>query len=92
MYENHEGPVRYSPQTSPLLNQVRQSIRLRHYSRRTEASYIHYIIDFICFHNKSHPKDLGVDAVRAYLTYLAVQKEVAASTQNVALSALALSL
>lgn len=88
MCENRESHVRYSVQTSPFLNQVRQTVRLKHYSRRTEDSYLHYILDFIRFHKKQHPKDLGVDEIRAYLTYLAVHRQVAASTQNVALSAL----
>jgi len=88
MYENLEGQVRYSAKTSPLLNQVRQTIRLKHYSRSTEDSYLHYILDYIRYHNKRHPKELGVDEIRAYLTHLAVHKRVAASTQNVALSAL----
>jgi integron integrase len=57
-------------------------------SRRTEKSYLHYIIDYICFHNKQHPQELGVEEIRAYLSHLAIQKNVAASTQNIALSAL----
>lgn len=63
-------------------------MRLRHMSRRTEASYLHYIVDFIRFHGKRHPRELGVGEVRAYLSYLATEKDEAASTQNVALSAL----
>jgi integron integrase len=88
MYENSEGQARYSAKTSPLLNQVRQTIRLKHYSRSTEELYLHYILDFIRYHNKRHPRELGVNEIRAYLTHLAVHKQVAASTQNVALSAL----
>lgn len=71
-----------------LLDQVRHAIRLKHYSLKTEKSYIHYIRDYILFHNKQHPKDMGAEEIRAYLTHLAVQQNVAASTQNVALSAL----
>ena len=63
-------------------------MRLRHMSRRTEAPYLHYIVDFVRFHGKRHPRELGVGEVRAYLSYLATEKGVAASTQNVALSAL----
>jgi hypothetical protein len=80
MYENHKGHVRYSAQTSPFLNQVRQTIRLKHFSRSTEKSYLYYILDYIRFHNKRHPKDLGMDYIRAYLTHLAINKHVAAST------------
>jgi integron integrase len=57
-------------------------------SRRTEKSYLHYILDYIYFHNKQHPQDMGVAEIRAYLSHLATDKKVAASTQNIALSAL----
>ena len=73
---------------SPLLEQVRTVARLRHFSLRTEESYVHTIKRFILFHNKRHPQTMGVDEIRAYLTYLAVERKVAASTQNVARSAL----
>ena len=79
---------RYSTKTSPLLNEVRKTIRLRHMSRRTETSYVYYILDYIRFHGKRHPKELGADEIRAYLSHLATEGNVAASTQNVALSAL----
>lgn len=76
------------PQPPKLLDRVRQAIRFRHFSRKTEKSYLYYIRDFILFHQKRHPKDLGVPEVRAYLSHLATDKQVAVSTQNVALSAL----
>lgn len=63
-------------------------MRLRHMSRRTEASYLHYIVDFVRFHGKRHPRELRVGEIRAYLSYLATEKDVTASTQNVALLAL----
>ncbi len=78
----------YKPSDSPLLTQVRQVIRLKHMSRSTEKSYLYYVLDYIYFHNKRHPQEMGVDEIRAYLSHLAVQKNVAGSTQNVALSAL----
>lgn len=78
----------YSPESSPFLNEIRPAMRLRHMSRRTEASYLHYIVDFIRFHGKRHPQELRVGEIRAYLSYLATDKNVAASTQNVALAAL----
>jgi site-specific recombinase XerD len=77
-----------SPQPPRLLDQVRQAIRVRHYSLKTEKSYVYYIRDYILFHNKRHPKDMGADEIRNYLSYLAVNQNVASSTQNVALSAL----
>ncbi len=76
------------PQPPRLLDQVRQSLRLRHFSLKTEKSYVHYIRDFILFHNKRHPKEMGADEIRAYLSHLAINRTVAASTQTVALSAL----
>lgn len=75
-------------QSPRLLDQVRQSARLRHFSRKPEKSYIYYIRSFILFHQKCHPREMGVDEIHAYLSHLAIDKQVAASTQNVALSAL----
>ncbi|PSN19378.1 integron integrase, partial [filamentous cyanobacterium CCP5] len=77
-----------SLQPPRLLDQVKEAIRLRHYSLKTEKSYVHYIRDFILFHNKRHPKEMGADEIRAYLSHLAIQRSVAPSTQTVALSAL----
>jgi integron integrase len=71
-----------------LLEQVRNLMRVRHLSYKTERAYTGYIRDYILFHDKKHPKDLGVDAIRDYLTHLAIEKNVAASTQNVAFNAL----
>ena len=73
---------------SPLLERVRNEIRIRHYSLRTEQSYIHWIRRFIFFHNKRHPNDMGEHEISAFLTDLAVNRKVAASTQNQALSAI----
>lgn len=76
------------PQPPRLLDQVKQTLRLKHFSLKTEKSYVHYIREFILFHNKQHPREMGVAEIRAYLSHLAVEKNVAASTQTVALSAL----
>ncbi len=76
------------PQKSPLLDRVRQHIRLLHYSIRTEEAYLLTIKRFILFHHKRHPRDLGADEIRQYLTHLAHAGQVSASTQNQALSAL----
>lgn len=73
---------------SPLLEQVRTAIRLRHYSIRTEEAYINFIRRFILFHGKRHPREMGAHEIRQFLSHLAVEGHVAASTQNVALSAL----
>ena len=71
-----------------FLDDVRRALRLRHYSLRTEEVYLHRIKEFIYFHGKRHPQTLGVADIRSYLTFLAVEQHVAASTQNVARSAL----
>ena len=71
-----------------LLDQVRDAIRIRHYSIRTEEAYLHWIKRYILYHNKQHPQDMGEQEITAFLTYLAVEKHVSASTQNQALSAL----
>jgi integron integrase len=71
-----------------LLERVREDIRARHYSRRTEKAYVHWIKRYIFFHGKRHPAEMGAPEVTAFLTSLAVHDKVAASTQNQALSAL----
>ncbi len=71
-----------------LLDQVREKIRTRHYSLRTEETYVHWIKRFILFHGKRHPREMGAPEVEAFLTALATQAKVAASTQNLALAAI----
>jgi integron integrase len=71
-----------------LLDQVSDVARFRHLSRRTEETYRNWIKRYIIFHNKTHPRDLDRDAVRMFLTHLAVDEHVAASTQNQAFNAL----
>ena len=81
--------VVWSNQARPkLLDQVRLSIRARHYSKRTEESYVHWIKRFIFFHGKRHPAEMGEPEINAYLTHLALKDHVSSSTQNQALSAL----
>ncbi|HEX7081011.1 MAG TPA: integron integrase [Gammaproteobacteria bacterium] len=77
-----------SKRRSPFLDQVRAAIRVRHYSPRTEKSYIDWIVRYIRFHGMRHPRDLGEPEVAAFLSHLAIQREVTSSTQNQALSAL----
>jgi integron integrase len=71
-----------------LLDQMRHVIRLKHMSIRTEEAYVSWAKRFILFHDKRHPAEMGAEEIRTFLTYLAVQKQVAASTQNGALNAL----
>ena len=76
------------PPPRKLLDRVRDRIRVKHYSYRTEETYVQWIKRFILFHNKRHPSEMGGDEVNAFLTHLAVNENVAASTQNQALSAI----
>jgi integron integrase len=71
-----------------LLDRVREALRARHYSRKTEKAYVAWIRRFILFHGKRHPRDMGAADVTRYLSSLATAGRVAASTQNQALSAL----
>ena len=71
-----------------LLDQVRDVIRKKHYSKRTEDAYVEWIRRFILFNGKKHPKDMGESEIPQYLSYHASQCKVAASTQNQALCAL----
>ena len=71
-----------------LLDQVRDVIRRKHYSIRTEQAYVDWVRRFILFHGKSHPRVLGAAEVEAFLTHLAVRRKVSASTQNQAKSAI----
>jgi integron integrase len=71
-----------------LLDRMREVLRLKHYSIRTEHTYVNWAKRYILFHDKRHPQDMGAPEIAAFLTHLAVQRNVAASTQNQALCAL----
>ena len=77
-----------APTPAKLLDQVRDKIRVKHYNIRTETQYVQWIRRFILFHGKRHPKEMGAAEAEAFLTHLAVDGNVSASTQNQALSAL----
>jgi integron integrase len=77
-----------SQQPPRLMDRLRAEIRLRHYSIRTEETYVDWARRFILFHGKRHPKDMGADEVTAFLSHLASERNVSASTQNQAKSAL----
>ena len=76
------------PHRPKLLDRVRAAARLRHYSRRTEAAYVNWIRRFILFHRKRHPDGMGEVEISAFLSWLASEGRVSASTQNQALSAI----
>jgi len=71
-----------------LMQRVRDELRARHYSRRTEEAYSGWIKRFIFFHNKRHPSSMGAEEVNAFLTHLATDGKVSAGTQTQALCAL----
>ncbi len=75
-------------QGKKILDQVSDAIRLKHYSYRTEQTYKEWIKRFILFHKKRHPMEMGAPEIQAFLSHLATEKNVAASTQNQALSAI----
>ena len=81
----HPSLVRSQPK---LLEQVRNAVRARHYSLRTEEAYVRWVKRFILFHDKRHPRDMGLQEVQHFLSHLAVEGHVAASTQSQALSAI----
>jgi len=78
----------FRPQSTRLLDQMREVMRYHHYGLRTEQAYIYWMKDFIFFHNKRHPKEMGKIEIEAYLSYLAVERNVAVSTQNQAFNGL----
>ena len=71
-----------------LLDRLRDKLRTKHLARSTERAYVAWARRFILFHGKRHPQEMGASEVEAFLTHLAVERNVAASTQNQALAAL----
>ena len=83
-----ESAFTAAPEELKLLDRLRNKIRVKHYSIRTEQAYVDWVRRFVVFHRMRHPKDMGLDEVERFLTFLAVEGRVAASTQNQAKSAL----
>jgi integron integrase len=88
--ERSHGPDPGSSRGRPprLLDQLRQALRLRHRSSRTEQAYVQWVRRFILFHGKRHPAELGAEEITEFLNHLATQRHVMASTQNQALNAI----
>jgi integron integrase len=84
------SPSDVSPPGKPkkLLDRYSEFLRNRHYSLRTEKTYISWVRQYILYHNKRHPREMGADEINAFITYLVNQKTVSASTQNQAISAI----
>jgi len=78
----------FPPKPKKLLDQIRDTIRLKHYSYSTEKTYVHWAKRYILFHNKRHPAEMGAVEIEAFLTHLAKEGNVSSSTQNQALNAL----
>jgi integron integrase len=76
------------PKGKKLLDQYSEFLRNRHYSLRTEKTYIGWVRQYILYHNKRHPREMGVDEINAFITHLVNNKTVSASTQNQAISAI----
>ena len=87
---NHTNKTHPSRAMQPpkLLDQVRTVLRVKHFSLSTERAYVNWIKRFILFHHKRHPREMGELEIRQFVSYLAVEKKISASTQTVALSAL----
>src|SRR4026207_768132 len=81
-------PLPTSPKPPRLLDRVRATLRARHGSLRTEKAYVGWIRRYILFHDKRHPAEMGAAEITRFLSALALERNVAASTQNQALSAL----
>jgi integrase len=81
-------PEPASPRPKKLLDQLREAICIKHYSYSTEKTYIHWARRTILFHNKRHPAEMGVPEIEDFLSYLAQEANVSASTQNQAFNAL----
>lgn len=77
-----------NPPPKKLLDQMRDVLRLQHYSYRTEQTYVDWARRYILFHHKRHPETMGEPEIAEFLTHLAVQGNVTASTQSQALSAI----
>lgn len=90
--ENSSQPPAVSPprpeKAKKLLDQYSEFIRNRHYSLRTEQTYVGWVREYILYHNKRHPREMGVAEINDFITHLVNQKKVAASTQNQAISAI----
>ena len=82
-----EDTRKFVPKSVRLMDQVREVLRFNHYALSTEKSYVAWILQYIRFHNKKHPNEMGKNEIEAFLSHLAINRHVSASTQNQALNA-----
>jgi len=71
------------PQKKKLLDQFRDQIRIKQYSPRTEKTYVHWVREYILFHNKRHPREMAVPEINQFITHLVVERKASASTHTV---------
>jgi len=88
MVENSKPTATSSQKPKKLLDQFRDNIRIKQYSYRTEQTYIQWVREYILFHNKRHPREMGVAEINQFITHLVVDRKASASTQNQAISAI----
>ncbi len=86
--DKHPTPLEFQPQSARLMDQVREVLRFHHYAYRTEKSYVGWILRYIRFHGKKHPRQLGRVEIEAFLSHLAIDRKVSAATQNQAFNAI----
>ncbi|MBN2357718.1 phage integrase N-terminal SAM-like domain-containing protein [candidate division KSB1 bacterium] len=79
---NDSPPISTHPPPPGLLDRIREVLRRKHYSYKTEQAYLFWIKRFVLFHHKRHPQEMGAEEVQQFLTHLAVTENVSASTQN----------
>jgi len=87
-YKRARPKEKYIPKSERLLDQLREVLRYHHYAIRTQRAYVGWVLRFIHFHNKKHPKDMGKNEIESFLSSLAIHRNVAISTQNQALNAI----
>jgi len=87
-YKREHAKERFRPKPGKLLDQVREVMRYHHYAIRTEQTYVKWISDYIRFNGTRHPRQMGKPEIERFLSHLAVNRNVAPSTQNQALNAI----
>ena len=88
MVETSKPTTSSSQKPKKLLDQFKDNIRIKQYSYRTEQTYIQWVREYILFHNKRHPREMGVTEINQFITHLVVERKASASTQNQAISAI----
>ena len=88
VYKRARSKEKYIPKSDRLIDQLREVLRYHHYAIRTERAYVSWVLRFIRFHGKKHPKEMGKEEIEAFLSHLAINRNVAIATQNQAFNAI----